>query len=145
MKITVQKLLNFVGSIQNYQAKVQMKVKPDGKLNYALKKNLKIFEDLIERVNNKIEDMRIDRCSVDDKDNILRGDNNSYKFKKDQLKALNVDLAAYMKIEVDMPEPYYVDSTLFENDDEAEAFELITKKKGKEVPINGEKTLEPAS
>lgn len=59
------------------------------KFGTQLKKQVKVVSQALESYREKLEDLRIDHCSVDEKNNILRDKDQHYVFTKDQLKAFS--------------------------------------------------------
>jgi len=70
------------------------------KLGTILRKQAKVVNTALEDYRDKIEDLRIDHCSVDEKQNIIKDSEGQYIFTKEKLKAfgtaskklLNTDL-----------------------------------------------------
>ena len=91
MKTTYEKL-----SLFNEFASKYISENKDDKLTYAIKKVgkrvEKIFQKEGELIGEKVEDARIDNCSVDEKGNILRDDKGQLIYTKEAMKKLNTDL-----------------------------------------------------
>src|SRR5256886_1676243 len=84
MTKTYKEVIQFVNAAANYITQHP----EENKLKYALTKVQKSATKLIEDYNERLEDLRIDHCSVDDKGIILRDANGGYVFTRDGLKAL---------------------------------------------------------
>ena len=82
MKLTIKQINEFsiVGS-------AYMK-DHNNKLSYAIRKVNKNITSVVESINENIEDLRIEHCSVDEKGNVLKDEKGNYKFSKDGLRAL---------------------------------------------------------
>lgn len=59
------------------------------KLGSVLTKQCKVFNEALKPYEEKCEDLRIDHCSVDKDQNILRGEKNAYIFSKKAFRELN--------------------------------------------------------
>lgn len=84
MTKTYQEVIRFVNAATNYASQNH----DENKLKYALTKTQKSVAKVVEEYNEKLEDLRIDHCSVDEKGIILRDANGNYLFGRDGLKAL---------------------------------------------------------
>jgi hypothetical protein len=57
------------------------------KLGTVLRKQSKVVHTALEDYREKVEDLRIEHCSVDEKNNILKDKDNQYIFTKEHLRA----------------------------------------------------------
>jgi hypothetical protein len=78
--------------------------KDETRIHYALRKLIKQCNKLIVVYQEKIEELNIDNCSVDEKGIILRDERNEYKFTKEGLKKRNEQRREeYEKLQVITP------------------------------------------
>ena len=123
MKTTIKKLIEFANVGGSYLAKEKK-----DKLSYAIekvsKRSLKrIFEDH----NDRIADIEIDLCSVDEKGNILKDEKGNLCYTKENLKKKRDQLKKLLDYEVDI-EPHVVEGTDGLTDEEIDAFYGIVLK-----------------
>jgi hypothetical protein len=105
MKTTVKNAVQFNNIATNW---VQGQNGIDTKLKYAVNRMIKRTDAIREKYMEDLEETRIDNCSVDDKGNILREENNAqlYKYTKEGLKTLNKRHREILATEVEI-EPYF--------------------------------------
>lgn len=60
------------------------------KFGAQLKKQIKVVNKALDEYRDKLEDLRIDHCSVDEKNNILRDKDQNFVYTKEQLKAFSI-------------------------------------------------------
>lgn len=84
MTKTYREVIQFVNAATTYVSQNH----DENKLKYALTKTQKSAAKVVETYNEKLEDLRIDHCSVDEKGTILRDANGNYLFGRDGLRAL---------------------------------------------------------
>lgn len=85
--MTYKNLLELVNNLNIEIAKQQVKGE-DTKVSQKLGKIAKKLEKYINDYNEKVEEIRIDNASTDDKGVILKEEKGGYKFGKDGLKTL---------------------------------------------------------
>lgn len=78
----------------------------DSKMKYALTKMNRKIGKINEKYKDKVEEINIECCAVDDKGIILRGDNNSYQYNKEGLLERNKKVNELFRSEVEV-EPYF--------------------------------------
>ena len=99
MEISVKKAIEVFNNASVFASKNE-------KFDYAVKKLGKKLQPGFDKFNDKLEEARIDHCSTDEKNNILRDSKNNYIYTKDNLKALNKKVAVLQE-EVIQFEPYF--------------------------------------
>lgn len=102
MKATVKKIEHILDRADFLKEK-------DSKFDHAVLRLTNRSRIGFEKFNESIEDARIDLCSIDDKNNVIRDDKNGYVFSRDNLKALTKKNIQLRLVEFDI-EPYYATS-----------------------------------
>lgn len=92
------------------------------KFKYALKKVIKKTNEASEKHNDKVEDLRIGKASVDEKGNLILGEKGEYSFTPANLKALKAEIK---KLELECKyeiEPQLASAIPDLNEEQIEAF-----------------------
>jgi hypothetical protein len=104
-----RQLSNFVTELNN-QIKKQQVSEQDTKVSQKLAKIGSKFQSNIDEFNEKLEEIRIDNASVDEKNIILKDEKGAYKFSKEglknllvQTKELNEKEFSFKKVEITNP------------------------------------------
>lgn len=104
MKITYQRIQNFRMAASNY---LNMNKGPETKkLNYALQKMISRTNEFEKKIQEDVEDKRIELASEDEHKNVIV-EGGQYKFTKENQKTLTVFLRDVLKREFEV-EPYMV-------------------------------------
>ena len=74
----------------------------DTKAGTVLRKQAKVVNTALDDYREKVEDARIEHCSVDDKGNILRDSDRQYVFNKAALKEFSKANKAFLAEEVEL-------------------------------------------
>ena len=98
--MTYKNLLELVNNLNNEVANQQVKGE-DTKVSQKLTKIAKKLEKYLNDYNEKVEEIRIDNASTDDKGVILKEEKGGYKFGKDGLKTLLSQIKALGEKEFD--------------------------------------------
>jgi hypothetical protein len=79
---------------------IGLSVTQDTKLEHARKQTLKNATEFVEHYNEKMEDLSIEFCSVNDKGHIMKDQNNERVFTKENLRALNGEVKKFLNSEL---------------------------------------------
>jgi hypothetical protein len=91
--------------------------KNNTKIHYALRKVIKAANKLVADYQEKLEEININHCSVDDKGIILKDDKNEYRFTKDCLLKRNKERRFLFDSTVTVTPFYVADKSLLSDDD----------------------------
>lgn len=107
MKITYNKLSTYVKVCNAYVA-IKQEEKKENKLTYAIIKVGERITKLMDRVQEKVDDLNIEHCMTDEKTGaILKDEHKDLKYTKEGLKARNEAMKSVLgETEYDV-EPYY--------------------------------------
>jgi rhamnose utilization protein RhaD (predicted bifunctional aldolase and dehydrogenase) len=117
MKKTYELLFEFVNTSANWLEKNP----GESKQKYAIEKVNKRAEKAFQKYNEKVVDLGIKFCSVDDKKNIIKDANKELVFTQENLLARNKAIRELMQEEADI-EPYIVEAPENLTEDQIEAF-----------------------
>jgi hypothetical protein len=119
MKTTYQDIFNFNNTARGYLVEHE---KENTKFAWALHRMVKRAQTVIDDYNEKVQELNIEHCSVDEKGNILENGRGGYTYTKDALlkrnKAQNdltkqdVEIEPYMA--KDVPELKFNERLMFE-------------------------------
>jgi len=79
---------------------VALSAPQDTKLEHARNQTLKNAAEFIERYNDKLEDLNIDFCSVNEKGHILKDQNGDRVFTKDNQRAFAREVKNFLEQEI---------------------------------------------
>ena len=96
----------------------------ESKMSYAIKKIGKRLKTIFEYYNEKINEIGINNCSVDDKQNIIKDEKGELVFTKENLIKKNKESKALLSTEVEI-EPYICTEIPELTEEEKEVFEGI--------------------
>lgn len=122
MKTTVEKIEKFINASKSYSSRV----KEDNKFKYALKRQTSFIEPILKKLQDDIQEIEIDLCSVDKDKNIIRDEFGRLKFDKENQKIRNKKARELMNQEIELEN--YVSSYIPEDltEEERFAFERFT-------------------
>lgn len=115
MKLTVKEALSRMSTANSLKGK-------SGKFDYALKKMNNRIQDALGVFDEKVEDARVEFCSVDERGHILRSEKGEYVFTKENYKDF-VKKVKMLELEEIEFEPY-IASELPEDIDEYDKEQL---------------------
>lgn len=105
--ITYERLFDYIGAASAWLKETKdSQANSRTKLGYAIQRMSARAQKLSEKYQRKLEDLRIEHCSIDDKGLILRDERNQYRFTKDGLTKLNRAQEELYGSDVEI-EPYY--------------------------------------
>lgn len=101
MKTVSKTYIQIIQFVESAAVYLKDKKDKENKLCHAIRKQLKSFEGIIESYNDKVTDLRLDYCAVDEKTKIILKDTTgNLQFTVDQQKQLNAKLSELRKSQV---------------------------------------------
>jgi len=103
MKTSWRQLLIFSQVASNYLARNPNETK----LKYAIERIQSQLQSIQTRIQERLTEIEIDYCSVDERENILRDQNGQLQFTKENMKKRNQEQSALLDKEDIEIEPYF--------------------------------------